>query len=209
MKIQVWADFLCPFCLIGSKQMEAALVAEGAEAEVEYMSYSLSDAIYPAEGEPYWERLAAEKGWSEDEVIAARSDVDALATEAGLSIDWRALVRGNTKDAHRLFQYAKAKGKGTEFFRRTQEAVFLEGALISDRPTLVALAKEVGLNPAEAESVLAKGEYEGFYIRDLVRAEEIGIRGVPFFLFDEKYTIAGAAPMADFQAAIRRAQTKE
>ncbi|MNQ93611.1 DSBA-like thioredoxin domain protein [compost metagenome] len=98
----------------------------------------------------------------------------------------------NSFDAHRVIQLAKKYELTNEVEERFFKAYFTEGALMSDHPTLIRLATEAGLCEKEVVQVLNSNEYAEDVQRDGDAAESLGARGVPFFVFNERYTASGA-----------------
>ena len=99
-------------------------------------------------------------------------------------IDWQNMLR--------------EQGKGKEITERLLYAYFTESKLISDHKTLIELAKEVGLNTEEVEQVLQEDSYSNNVQQDIGEARQIGVQGVPFFVFNETYAISGAQPVETF-----------
>jgi protein disulfide-isomerase len=124
------------------------------------------------------------------------------AKEAGLTYNFDDAKVANSYDAHRLIQLAKTQGLGDAAEERLFKAYFTEGRDFSDHETLVALGREIGLDEAAVKSMLDNNAYSEEVNRDIAEAETIGIRGVPFFVFDRKYAVSGAQPSATFLGAL-------
>lgn len=210
MKVEVWSDYVCPFCYIGKRQLENAIADSGykGQIEVEYKSFLL-DPTTPidAQGSVY-ESLAKKFNTSVDEAKKMTAGVAERAKEVGLDYNFEAMKTANTTAAHRLAKWASEQGKGAEFNERLMQAYFLEGQTIGLPNVLAALAEEVGLDSQQALQVIHSTNYEAEMERDIYEAQQIGVRGVPFFVFDNKYGISGAQPQALFEQTIDKAATE-
>lgn len=84
------------------------------------------------------------------------------------------------------------------------KAYFTEGRNLNDRDTLMELCVGVGLNALDVKDVLEDGsQFANAVKSDISEAQQIGVRGVPFFVFDRKYAISGAQPIEHFEQTIR------
>lgn len=196
MKIEIWSDFVCPFCYIGNKHLEDALAkfSHADEVEIAYKSYQLDPTAKHLPGKTMEETLSELKGMPLEQVKKMNKHVEASAKEVGLTINNDTAKYTNTFDAHRLFHHAKAVGKGNELDGRLKKAYFTDSLLISDFDTLITLADEVGISKDDARSVLESGRYTDEVKAEINEAGQIGVRGVPFFVFDRKYAVSGAQP---------------
>ena len=196
MKIEIWSDFVCPFCYIGNKHLEDALAkfSHADEVEIEYKRYQLDPTAKQLRGKTMEETLSELKGMPLEQVKQMNKQVEASAKAVGLTFNNDTAKYTNTFDAHRLFHYAKAVGKGNELDERLKKAYFTDSLLISDFDTLVTLADEVGISKEEAHSVLESDRYSDEVKAEINEAGQIGVRGVPFFVFDRKYAVSGAQP---------------
>jgi protein disulfide-isomerase len=131
------------------------------------------------------------------------------AAEMGLLYDFDRAVVANSFDAHRLIQAAKARGKGDAMEERLFRAYFSEGKSIGDRAVLAELARDAGLDEAEAKAVLSDPEAYAAEVRaDLREAMELGVTGVPFFVFDRKFAVSGAQDVSVFARALEKASAE-
>lgn len=207
MKVEIWSDIMCPFCYIGKRHFEAALkqFPQADKIEVEWHSFQLDPELpKPASNLNAYEYLAQRKGMSVTQSKAMHHNVVQMAEAAGLHYDFDKAVVANSFDAHRLIQFAKTKGLGDAAEERLFKAYFTEGKNMCDTPTLLQLAKEIGLNEAETKEVLDSTVYSAEVEKDIKEASQIGVRGVPFFVFDRKYAVSGAQPTEAFLNALQK-----
>lgn len=204
MRIDIWSDIACPFCYIGKRHLEAALAATGLEAEVVWRSFELDPTPGPRAERDVVAVLMAKYRQSRPQVEAMMERVAAMGALAGLQLRLKDSVRASTFDAHRLLHLAAAEGRQGDAKERLLAAYFTEGADLGDRETLLRLAADLGLSVQAAAAVLDSDAYADAVRADEQMAHQIGVQGVPFFVFDERYAISGAQPVAVFQQALER-----
>lgn len=208
MKIEIWSDVMCPFCYLGKRRLEKALHDSGleAEAEITWKSFQLNPDMENVPGKTIETYLAEVKGWSLDQIRKNHARLTQSAAEMGLRYDFDKAVVANSFDAHRLVQLAKTRGLGDAMEERLFKAYFSEGGNIADPATLARLAADAGLPAADAEAVLAdKNAYARDVLEDVREAQELGVNGVPFFVFDRKFAVSGAQDTAVFIKALTKA----
>ncbi|NEU31962.1 DsbA family oxidoreductase [bacterium LRH843] len=208
MNIEVWSDFVCPFCYIGKRRLEEALkqFPHTAEVEVEYKSYELDPHSPKDIGKNMYELLASKYGMSVVEAKKNCAAVGEQASSVGLTYHFDSMIPTNTFDAHRLVKFAKSKGKDAELTETLLHAYFTDAKHIGEYETLVDLAASVGMNKEEASAVLEdESSYAAEVREDIARAQQIGVRGVPFFVINNKYAISGAQPLETFVGALNKA----
>lgn len=206
MRIEMWSDVVCPFCWIGKRHLEEAVTRLGVEGEVEIVQRAFQ--LNPSMGSslPLPEYLARRFGGREN---AQRmiEHVKTMGQPAGLSFDFEGAVAARTFDAHRVIRGATERGVGNAVAERFMRAHFTEGADLADRATLRRLAVEAGLDAGEADRVLASDDaFADEVERDALEAHALGARGVPFFVIDRRFGVAGAQPVEAFVEALRRAK---
>ena len=207
MKIEVWSDYVCPFCYIGKKQLEVALeeLGYGDSIEVEYKSYLLDPTTPVDTNSSVYEELQRKYQISLDEVKKMTANVKARAKEVGLDYNFDEMKSANTVKAHRLAKWAETEGKGKDFTERVLKAYFLEGKAIGQTDVLLELVNEVNLPIEKAKQVIETDDYIKEVEQDIAVAQNLGVRGVPFFVIDNKYGISGAQPQEVFEQTIEKA----
>jgi len=204
MKITIWSDFVCPFCYIGEANLEKALenFEHADEVEIEYKSFLLSPDAQYTPGKDYYQAFSDLKGVPLEQSKAMMKQVVDMAANSGVTINYDIAKFTNTVKSHHVFQYAKEQGKGNEFFKRFYNAHFNEGEVLSDEETIVRLAKEVGLDEAKVRTIIEDQEYANDVTTDLAESRRVGVQGVPFFVFDNKYAASGARPPEYFKQVL-------
>lgn len=209
MRVDIWSDVVCPWCYIGKRRFEAALVnfAHRNEIELVWRSFELDPSAPPSPERPgdYIEHLARKYGTTTDQAQMMIDRVSSAAAEEGLDFRFDIARRGNTFDAHRLLQLALHKELQDRLKERLDHATFTEGLPVSDHQALTHVASEVGLDEIEVKEVLTSDMYADAVREDEARARAYGISAVPFFVIDGKYGIVGAQPADVIGAALERA----
>jgi len=202
--VEVWSDVVCPWCYIGKRRLESALRAfDDDQVELVWRSYQL-DPSAPAHDEQGLIAWLVKRGMGSPAQIRGMFEhVTKLAAAEGLAYDFDKAQSGNTFDAHRLLHHAKRHGKQGELTEHMMNAYFTEGARIGEYETLVALAADVELDGAAG---LDGDAYAQDVRDDIELAREIGITGVPFFVFDRAFAVSGAQPVEVFTRALRAAR---
>lgn len=206
MKIEVWSDVVCPFCYIGKTHFDEALAqfAEKENIEFVWKSFQLNPNLKTNLDQNLYEHLSESKGIPVEQAKGMGSHAAQMGKSAGLDLKFDECVVANSFNAHRLIHFAKANGKQQEMKSRLFKAYFTEGKNIDDAETLIALAKEIGLDADEAKAVLGSDKYAEAVRSDIQESQQLGVRGVPFFVFDRKYAISGAQPTEAFTETLEK-----
>lgn len=200
LKVDVWSDIACPWCWLGKHHMQEAIRRSGrTDVEVEFHSFELQPDAHGAR--PVREYLMERYG-STRNIDAAHDRLAQAGRAVGIAYDFERALMVNTFDAHRLHHLAKARGLGDVVVERFMKARQGEGADVSDRATLRRLSIEAGLDATDVDRVLASDEYADAVRADEESARELGIHGVPFFVFDGKYGVSGAQPIEVFEQVL-------
>ncbi len=209
MDVEIWSDVVCPWCYIGKRRFEHALSTfdRRGEVNVTWRSFQLDPSAPATSDEDPIDRLAAKYGMSRATAEAAQARVTANAATAGLDFHLDRARSGNTFDAHRLIHYAKSVGKQDALKERLMAGYFVEGAAIGERDVLARLAGEIGLDDAAVGDVLDGDAYADQVRHDELEARQLGITGVPFFVFDRTYGVSGAQPSEVMLGALQQAWT--
>ena len=151
------------------------------------------------------EFLAEHKGISIAQAKQMNDRVTAMANEVGLQYDFDKAIVANSFDAHRLSHFAKKYGLQNTVEELLFKAYFTEGKNTADHETLIAIAVEAGLNAIEVRAMLSDNEYADDVNNDIYEAQQVGARGVPFFVFDNRYAVSGAQPSQLFSDVLTKA----
>lgn len=200
MKVEIWSDIMCPWCYIGKRRFEAAMeqFPDAGSVEIEWHSFQLDPTIESGHGDNLYTYLSKRKGIPYEQAEQMNNQVTGLAATLGLTYNMEQAVVANSFDAHRLIQLAKKHQLGDAAEERLFKAYFTEGKDFSNPDTLVALGKEIGLEESVLKNLVGSQSFTTEVRRDIDEAETLGIRGVPFFVFDRKYGVSGAQASETF-----------
>ncbi|MFI6902887.1 DsbA family protein [Nonomuraea sp. NPDC050394] len=193
MKVEIFSDIVCPWCYIGHTRFARAAEAyraKGGTVEITMRPFQLNPDA-PAEGEPLLTALERKFG---PDIAQMTSQVTGVAEQEGLELRFEHAVSANTAQAHRLIQVATAQGRGEEMAQRLFQAHFTDGLDVGDTGVLAKLAAEAG--------VTDDGDGSAEVDEQLARARQLGISGVPLFLFEGQFAVSGAQPYETFVAAL-------
>jgi predicted DsbA family dithiol-disulfide isomerase len=212
MKIEVWSDYVCPFCYVGKRRLEEALAQFPNKdlVEVEYKSFELDPNAPKETDKNIHETLAQKYGMSIEQAKQANENVGKQAATVGLTYNFDNMKLSNTFDAHRLTKFAKSVGKDHELTEKLLYGHFTESKYLGDHEILASIAESVGMDRQEALNVLHdKNAYANEVRIDESLAKQYGVSGVPFFVINQKYAISGAQPMETFLNALQKVWEEE
>lgn len=207
LSIDVWSDVVCPFCYMGDTILAKALSEfEHSDAVVvRYHSYQLMPELPADQPVDLVELLSASKGLQPEQVLSMHRQLAARGAELGIDYRFAQTQTINTRAAHRLTHYANAEGEQRALVQRLFLAYFTQGRNIGDYEVLADLADEVGLDRASALAALEADEYAAAVDSDIALAQQLGITGVPFFVFNGRFAVSGAQPVEVFADVLQKA----
>lgn len=200
MKIEIWSDIMCPFCYIGKRKFEVALAKfeHKDEVQIEWKSFLLSPEMKTDPTKTIHQFLADHKGISLDEATGMNDNVAHIAAQVGLQYNFDKTIPANSFNAHRFLHFTKQHGKQNEAEELLFKSYFTNGENIDDAHTLMNFATQLGLDANAFAQAMGSGAYTNEVIADIQEAQQLGVRGVPFFVFDRKYAVSGAQEPAAF-----------
>ncbi len=188
MKITVFSDYICPFCFIGTETLRK-VQPEVPPFTLEWKGFQIHPE-YPATGIPT-ERRAAQFG--KERYAALWRNITALAE--GIELSMRPpTVLTNSLMALEATEYAKDQGKAGEFSRAVYRAYFQDGQNIGDLNVILALAQEVGLDPATVQEHLTASTYANRLKAAHQEARSLGVSGVPTFIVGPAQIVGAQSP---------------
>lgn len=204
MKVEIWSDVMCPFCYIGKRKFETALAQfeHKNDVIVEWKSFQLDPNTVTDERKNTLEHLVQSKGWTMDYTKQTIANVTETAKEVGLNFYFENTIVANSFHAHRLLHLAKIHHIQNQCKELLLAAYFTEGKNIDDQEVLKNIGLQIGLDANEVSNLLASNQFADEVKNDIHHAQEIGVRGVPFFVLDNKYAISGAQSSETFLAAL-------
>ncbi|MVN89700.1 thioredoxin domain-containing protein [Mucilaginibacter sp. HME9299] len=194
MKIKIWSDVMCPFCYIGKRRFEQALNAFEFkdDVQIEWKSFQLNPALETNPNISIHQYLADAKGWTIDYAKQVGQQVTEMADQVGLSYNFDNAVVANSFNAHRFTHLAKKYNKSDAAEEQLFNAYFTGGQNIDDDDTLASLGEAIGIDSEEVKAMLNSDAYKHDVSIDIDEAAQLGIRGVPFFVVNDRYAVSGA-----------------
>ena len=205
LRIDFVSDVVCPWCVIGWKALETALVnaADVATAAVHFQPFELNPAM-PPEGQDVAEHVAQKYGADPERSAATRDLIRSSAAALGFEMRSRPGSRiWNTFDCHRLLHWAGIEGRQAELKMALFTAYFTEGRNPGDPEVLAAAAVAAGLDGDAARAIVESDAFADDVRRDEAFWRREGISAVPAIVIDRQYLISGGQPVAAFEKAIR------
>ncbi|QXZ77410.1 DsbA family oxidoreductase [Rhizobium sp. L51/94] len=193
--IDIVSDVVCPWCYLGKARLELAIaeVQDEVGVDINWRPYRLNPD-YPPEGVDQKQKLAEKLGGA-DKVASAHAMLAGLGCEVGIAFNFDAITIGpNTLDAHRLIHWAVTEDR--ELQNRVVDGLFKanfeEGRNVGDHAVLLDIAEAAGLDRAVIEALLASDADSDLIVAEIESARQMGVNGVPFFIFDQQYAVSGA-----------------
>jgi predicted DsbA family dithiol-disulfide isomerase len=211
MRVDIWSDLVCPWCYVGKRRFERALAGfEGRDAvTIVHHSFQLNPAAPRDRTTDRREMLMPKYRLSPRQAEEMDARMTQTAAAEGLDFHLDGTLTGNTAAAHQLVHLAHDLGRQDAMIERLYRAYFVDRQSIFERESLVALAAESGVDPADAAAALGDDRYAAAVEQDLDAARRLGITGVPFFVIDERLGVSGAQSPDVFRDALNRAAAPE
>lgn len=202
LRIDIVSDVVCPWCIVGYRQLEQAMKATGVAVDVHWHPFELNPNM-PAEGQNLTEHIVEKYGSSAAESKANRDRLKSIGDELGFTFAFDENTRmHNTFNTHQLLHWATEQDRGDDLKQAFFVAHFTDGRDLSDAAVLVDIAAEAGFDRNEATAILADQRYG-----DAVRQEEQfwtqqGISGVPAMVFERKHLVTGAQGVENYTSIL-------
>ena len=192
VQVDIISDVMCPWCIVGYKQLELALARTGAGARVRWHPFELNPKM-PPEGENMAEHIQRKYGATPAQSAQNRKQLQDIGAALGFEFNFADDMRiVNSFKAHQLLDHAATKGRQHPLKLALFKAHFTDHRDVSDESVLLDIAEEVGLDrTAAAEALASKSHAKAVRAEEAVWMEN-GISGVPSMIFAEKYLVTGA-----------------
>ncbi|MDP4264567.1 MAG: DsbA family oxidoreductase [Bacteroidota bacterium] len=193
MKVEIWSDVTCVFCYMSKRKFESAISVfkNASDIEITWRSFQLLPDLKSEPHKSFYQSLSENSGMSLEQSKAACDQVKDAAALVGLIYDFDKAKPVNTFNAHRFSHLAKAKGLQTEAEELLFKSYFTDGRNIDDISTLVELGTTLGLNSQETRTILEGDRYTSEVRDDIRVAQQMGVPGVPYYLFNSKHIVTG------------------
>lgn len=205
MLIEIWSDIACPFCYLGLAKLNKAienLDLQG-EVQIELRTFLLNPGLKTDLSKSIMQYLHEHKQIPMDQIAVMNQRIVQQGQEFGLDFRMDQIKVANTIKAHLLLHEAHEQGLQWACKLRLLKAYFSEGQNIDNIEVLQNLATEVGLKTEHLDLAILGGKHSRAFTQDLQEAQELGLRGVPYFIFDRKVAIHGAREVEVFEQALK------
>lgn len=198
LRIDIMSDIVCPWCIIGYRQLAEALRATDTAHDIHWHPFELNTDM-PSEGQNLREHLSEKYGSSAKESEENRLRITQAGAEVGFEFHFNDDTRmHNTFNAHQLLHWAGQQDRMHDLKQALFTAHFTNNRNLSDNAVLADIAAEVGLDHAEAMAVLEDQRFT----KDVREAEQIareqGIQGVPAVIFNRRHLVTGAQGVENY-----------
>ncbi|MDO6585728.1 DsbA family oxidoreductase [Salipiger sp. 1_MG-2023] len=202
LRIDIVSDVMCPWCIIGYRQLSQALEAAGTEHEIHWHPFELNPQM-PPEGQNTREHIIEKYGSTPEQSEQSRQQMKALGDDLGFDFQWTKDSRmHNTFNTHQLLHWAGTQGRKHDLKLALFAAHFTEQRNLSDNAVLADVAGEIGLDRAEAAAVLDDQRFAND-VRGIEQFwQQQGITGVPAVVFDKKHLVTGAQGVDNYTSIL-------
>ncbi len=204
LQIDIVSDVMCPWCVIGYRQLATALEATGMQHEIRWHPFELNPDM-PPEGQNIREHMAEKYGSTKEQSDASRVSMTQAGAEVGFAFRYSDDQRmHNTFNQHQLLHWAEQQGRMHDLKMALFAAHFTHGRNLSDNAVLADVAAEIGLARNEALAVLADQRFA----TEVRKAEQHwisqGIQGVPAVIFNQRHLVSGAQGVENFTSILNQ-----
>ena len=204
LRIDIVSDVVCPWCIIGFKQLQQALTDSGLKADIHWQPFQLNPQM-GAEGQELREHVIEKYGASLEESISTRERISNVGKSLDFPINFTDESRiYNTFNAHKLLHWSESKGLQHELKMALFSAYFTDGVNVSDNNKLIEIAESVGLDRSEAQLVLQSGEISEEISKISQFWTSQGISGVPAMIFNQKHLVTGAQGTDNYTSILKQ-----
>lgn len=204
--IEIWSDVMCPFCYLGKRKFDEALkqFEHNDKVKIEWKSFQLNPELVTDTSMSVIDYLCDVKHISREQATQMNGYIREAGKAVAIDYHFDDVVLYNTMLAHRVLHYAKSIGQQHEAEERFFKAHFTEGKNLDDPHTLLEIAEEMKWDKSAVQHIIDTDEYTHEVRMDMYEAQQLGISGVPFFLFNEKLAVSGAQDIVVFLDALRQ-----
>lgn len=210
LKIEIVSDVMCPWCVVGYKNLEQALLqlSQTISADISWHAFELNPDM-PKEGQNLAEHLMQKYGQSKAQSEENREQLTQLGKQAGFNFNFdENSIMINSFDCHRLLSWSKKHNKQTELKLALFKAHFSDKVYLNDQSALLAVVASVGLPLDDAKEILETNAFVDEVKSEQDQMRQFGISSVPTFIINEKYAINGGQAVETFKQALQEISSK-
>ena len=208
IRIDVVSDVVCPWCYIGKRRLENAI--EGTQVsgnvqvkdiEIIYRSYQLDPSV-PKEGMDF--QIYMENRFGAN-FVSKFHQVEQVAQTEGLNFDFSSLPKAiNTFTLHRILTIALQDGIQAEIKEAFMKAYFVDKQDLTQEKTLIELLEKYGWSAEKTLSIINSDIATDEVKEEMNYYRQLGVTGVPYFIFNQKYAVSGAQPAEVFMEILEK-----
>ncbi|AFO49053.1 DsbA family oxidoreductase [Pseudomonas putida] len=197
--VDIWSDYVCPWCWIAKRRFEKALesFSEKDDVQVNVRAYRLAANHTP---EPMIPALKRKLG-NANSALAMMGTVSNYGKVDGLDYCFDTMMFGDTTDAHVLVKAVEDLAVKTRLVEALYEQSTSHGKSLFDRTSLAAIAKDAGVSDESIQLAWSSAELRAEMEADEQFSAQLGA-GVPLFVFNNEFSVVGAQPEATFLKAL-------
>lgn len=204
VQIDIVSDVVCPWCIVGFKQLDQALQQQSVLARLRWHPFELNPQM-PPEGQNLREHIMQKYGSTAEQSVQARERLTSIGAELGFAFNFTDDSRiVNTFQAHQLLDWAEGQGWQHPLKLALFDAYFTEQKDVSKLDVLADAAEAAGLDPQDARAALASGDHQAPVRQKQQFWTSRGISGVPAMVFAGKYLTSGAQGAETYVGVLNR-----
>ena len=210
LRVDIVSDVVCPWCIIGYKQLMKALASLPGQFDVTIHWHPFElNPLMPMAGQDLREHLTQKYGTTPGQSQGARARLSALGESLGFTFDYFDGMRMvNTFNAHQLLHWAEEFGRQTALKLALFEAFFSRREDVSDTLLLAEVAGRAGLDADQARAVLSDQRYAQAVRDEQQYWLDNEVHAVPTFYFQQQYLVAGAQEAEAFVRLLQKIQSR-
>lgn len=207
MKIEIWSDVACPFCYIGKRNFEKAINSSEFKNDIEviWKSFELTPGLKTDTSISIEKFLSERKGYPLQHVQQMNKNVVSMGKNVGIDFNLDKIVVANTYLAHNFIHFANAYNLQNQAKEALLNAYFTRGLNVDDTTVLLKIGGELGLDKQKLHQAFVQKSFATQVNLDVQEARDLGVSGVPFFVFNRKYAVNGAQETEVFKETIDKA----
>ncbi|PWK23017.1 putative DsbA family dithiol-disulfide isomerase [Arcicella aurantiaca] len=208
IRVDVVSDIVCPWCYIGKRRLENAIKytqtsdnVQVEDIEIVYHPFQLDPSV-PIEGTDF--QLYMENRFGGN-ILDKFHQVEQAAETEGLSFDFANLPKAiNTFTLHRILTLAEQEGIQADVKEAFMKAYFVDKIDLTVDENLVSIMANYGWDGAKTKGIIYSDIASDEVKEEMNYYRQLGISGVPFFIFNQKYAVSGAQPSDVFTEVIEK-----
>lgn len=203
LRIDIVSDVVCPWCVIGYRQLAEALKQTNTKHEIHWHPFELNPDT-PSEGRNWREHIAKKYGSSKEESDASRARITEAGAEVGFEFNFTEETQTyNTLDMHQLLHWANGQGRMHDLKQALFAAHFTNAKELSSKEVLADIVAEIGLDRSEALAVLEDQRFAEVVRQAQQHWRQQGIQSVPSVIFNQKHLVSGAQGVENFKGILQ------